>query len=153
MRHPNGHRQAVPAPGFTLLELMVVLVLLGMAVAVTAPATGRFLDRLERRKQERRVMAAVRYARLQAVTSGRPVILRPGEDGRVLVFTGGVDERREIGLADGQRLLFDPDTVVFYPEGMATPATITLAGDRRSRTIVVDLLTGLPGLRIQEDGR
>ena len=154
MMRGHGRTHApLPAAGFTLLELMVVLVLLGVILAVTAPATGRFLDRLEGRKRERQIMAAVRYARLQAITSGQPVILQPEDDGRILAFAGGLEERREIDLAEGQRLVFEPASIVFYPEGMATPATITLTDDFRSRVIVVDLLTGLPAFRVQEEER
>jgi len=130
--------------GFTLLELLVVLIVLGVTVAVTAPATGRFLDRLQARKTKREVMAAVRYARLQAVTHGEVVVLRLGDDERSLEFGGGIEGRRPIALADDERLLLEPGTVLFYPEGMATPAEITITDGFHHRTVRVDPLTGLP---------
>ena len=52
-RHPAGHnptaarranrRRPAAAAGFTLLELLVVLVILGLLASVTAPAVARYL--------------------------------------------------------------------------------------------------------------
>ena len=53
-RHPAGHnptaarranrRRPAAAAGFTLLELLVVLVILGLLASVTAPAVARYLS-------------------------------------------------------------------------------------------------------------
>jgi len=146
LRRRRGQR------GFTLLELLVVLVMLAVIVAVTAPATGRFLDRLEARKKERRLMAVLRYARLQAIAGGETVTVRVGEDGRVLELAGGVEERRNVGLGEDERLQLEPEPMYFYPEGTATPGELILAGDYRSLTIDIDPLTGLPVRRLTEAG-
>ena len=62
-----------PAPrtsfGFTLLELIVVLFILGLATALVAPAFTRSFGRLQLTAAARDLAALCRYARTQAITS------------------------------------------------------------------------------------
>lgn len=58
-----------PSPGgFTLLELMVVLVLISLMVALVVPRFAGSLSRLETTTVSRKIAAGLRYARSRAVT-------------------------------------------------------------------------------------
>ncbi len=138
--------------GFTLLELLVVLVLLGIMATVAVPAMGRFLDSLAFKKQTAKVMAAVRYARLRAVTSGREVRLRLGEDELSLDLSGGVEEHRALDLEDRDAALqLEPEVIIFSPQGFATPGAITLRVGERTETVEVDPMSGLPQLLLEDE--
>jgi prepilin-type N-terminal cleavage/methylation domain-containing protein len=65
-----------PTEGVTLLELLVVLTLLGVALAAAAPSLGATLDRYRARSALDRVATDLFYARAYAVRSGRRVQLR-----------------------------------------------------------------------------
>ena len=56
--------------GFSLLELLTVLLLLAMIAAVSAPATGRFLRTIADRKKSHEIMATLRYALSGTGTGG-----------------------------------------------------------------------------------
>jgi type II secretion system protein H len=141
--------------GFSLIELLVVLILIGIMAGVTGPAVGRFLDSLEFKKQTAKVMAAIRYARLTAITRGKYLVMTASEgeggSGTSLTLSGAVEEVRDLALDEDATLELDPVELVFLPEGYATPGTLTLTRGERSETISIDPLTALPMMEEEED--
>ncbi len=140
-----------PNKGFSLLELMVVLVVLGIMASVAVPATGRFLDSLEFKKQTEKIMASVRYVRLKAVTSGKPLKIAVAEESNFLVISGAFSENRDVGLTSDDTLELAPAEIFFFPEGYATPGVLSFTIGKRSREIIIDPLTGLPILDYSDD--
>ena len=130
--------------GFSLLELLTVLLLLAMVAAVSAPATGRFLNTIADRKKSHEIMATLRYARLLAVSKGVPVDLTVNAEGDALQLSGPVDETRTFGFGEGEKLTLEPAMVSFYPEGIASVGRLTYQSDRRRQQIDIDPLTALP---------
>ncbi|MGV1100712.1 pilus assembly FimT family protein [Thiovibrio sp. JS02] len=139
----NGSRH-LGRRGFSLIELLLVLMLLGIIAGVAAPATGRFLDSLRFREQTAELLAAIRYARLMAVGRGRPVHLHFVPEEKALFFNGAVTERKPLTLAENGEVVFTPEILTFYPDGLATPARLVARSGRRSAEFVVDPLTGIP---------
>lgn len=130
--------------GFSLLELLAVLLLLALVAAVTAPATGRFLGTISDRKKSSEIMATLRYARLLAISKGQPVNLSVSDDGDALLLSGAVEESRTFGFGQDERLTLEPAVVSFYPEGIASVGRLTYQSDRRLQQIDIDPITALP---------
>lgn len=129
--------------GFSLLELLVVLVLLGFMAAITGPSLGRFLNSMETKKQTDKVLAAFRYARLKSVATGKPIEVRLSDDGKVVLLSGAVNEQRDFDLEFDDFLELEPAQITFYPEGQVTPGNIVVnKGDKIFR-FSLDPLTGL----------
>jgi len=59
--------------GFTLIELIVVLVIASMFFFVGAPAVGRLFDTIQFRDTVRELSSAAKNARREALVSGVPV--------------------------------------------------------------------------------
>lgn len=148
LRASNGrdHQQ-----GFSLIELLVVLVLLGVMAGIAGPATGRFLNSLEFKKQTAKVMAVMRYARLKAVTEGKALVITTEEGSSTVTMSGAVQESRSFDLEEGDTLEFDPAEIIFFPEGYATPCTIKFSKNERVQKIIIDPMTGLPLLDFSDD--
>jgi MSHA pilin protein MshC len=72
--------------GFTLLELVIVLVLLGVLAVYVGPRLG--LGQIERRGFAEDLLGALRYAHKRAVASGCSVRVSLGPGAYALAYTG-----------------------------------------------------------------
>jgi type II secretion system protein H len=130
--------------GFSLLELLTVLVILGVVAGVSAPAIGRMLDGLDFRQQVGDVMAVLRKVRLDAIVAGRPIEVRV-EDNRFILRRGNEEEEQmDLELDPDSELVLDTESIIFAAESTVTPAILTVTQGNRSRTISMDPLSALP---------
>jgi general secretion pathway protein H len=136
------------AAGFTLVELVVVLVLVAAVVAIGASAMSRQLPGQRLRESARELAAQLRYTRAQAIASGKSQLFtldartrewRAGDkrDGRIardirIVATGARNETEREGVA----------AVRFFPEGAATGGRFVLSHGRAAWQVDVEWLTG-----------
>lgn len=68
--------------GFTLVELLVVVLILAVVLGLAAPAFSAMLERNRATAAFHQLTASLAGARLAAVRMGRPVTLCPTQDGR-----------------------------------------------------------------------
>lgn len=133
------------AAGFSLLELLTVLVILGIFAIVSTPAIGRLLNTIAIRDKTQNIVSTLRYARLMSITTGQKVhvALDTTEDS-VFMFSGGVEERRPLELTNTDRLTMEPARVTFYPESRVSAAILRVVIGKQQREITLDPLTALP---------
>lgn len=141
--------------GFTLVELLVVLLILGLLTALAAPHLGRLVPRLEAKASARQVAAVLREARGLAIRDNREVAVVVDLDSRLVVIA---PRGRRVELAQdlGLRLLTGTVEVIddgsgrirFYPDGTSTGGRVTLTDAEHDYDVVVDWLTG----RVAVDG-
>jgi general secretion pathway protein H len=143
-----GRRPEVEA-GFTLLELVVALAVVGLALAVVTPAIGRGTDGLRARSQVASFAATLRHARERAISTQRPRrVVVDGSGHRVSVVTpaGGPDEREVIETrALSSRLAIEPldaSEVLFDARGGASGGDFKLTSGSIVYRVTVDRLTG-----------
>ena len=130
------------ARGYTLLELIVVLLILGAAAAVVAPSVGSLLWRSPLDEAAERAAALLHDARAAAARSGSSVTVALSADGRELrspTDTLRLEPPLRIEASRSER------TVVFYPTGLAAGAhwIVESEGEQaRTAVIEVSLLAG-----------
>ena len=145
MRSPGRH----PAAGFTLLEMLVVMALLGLAMTLVLPRLGSGGPAVQVRGAARDLAAAARAAQLDALTRNRVVDLTVDaagvhRDGRRLrEFPTGL--RLDLPGSEARSL-----ALRFYPDGSSSGGAVDLALGPRRYTVAVDWLTGTA--RVQEAG-
>jgi general secretion pathway protein H len=154
--------------GFTLVELIVVLVIMGFSIALVTPSFSRFLRTVELKGAAKKVGGILRYCRSEAVNKGRIVqVLFDSNLREVKVQAKGLTEEKEeqekkddtipkkiYSLPDGIRIkkvdvVSAPSTsdipfIEFYPNGGSNGGSIYLDDeDRNTFNIEVHFLTGM----------
>jgi prepilin-type N-terminal cleavage/methylation domain-containing protein len=145
--------QRVQSGGFTLIEIMMVVVILGMTLSMGLPAFYRAMKKEGMRKAESELVEACQTARRQAIMSGNEtkLIFHP-LDGTFEV--PGAYERKEIpvdiiidilGVNFIQYEKAPEAEVDFFRNGTSDEFTIVLRGaDGTARKISLDSVTALP---------
>ena len=122
--------------GFTLIELVVVIMLLAVVTALAASAVSRGLPGQQLRRASREIAAELRYTRARAIATGRPQVFV--FDTRTRAWRG--PDRRHgqvpasvLVIATGARSEQEGDgtaVVRFFPEGAATGGRFVLSAQR-----------------------
>jgi len=150
--------------GFTLLELIMVIVVIALGIAISFPALSRGTAALHLRAAGRDVLNVLRYAREKAITEQREVQFVAEKQGRQVVLTDELGEGGkshalprdvivESVFAGGEEIREGPLVVRFLPNGSSTPATIVLKSDAGGYLrIVTDPITGGARIVVGQEG-
>ena len=151
----RNNARSAPA-GFTLIELVLVLLILAVLVAMAAPSLRGFLAGRQAADAALNVLSLTRWARTEAISQGHPCRLNieggaywltvqqagayvaPGSEmGRRFALPEGASAG--FLAADGQKA---PAHVQFYPSGRCDTATIELRDrDGQSLRVICDCAT------------
>ena len=139
--------------GFTLLELLVVLVLMALMTGLAIPLISAGTPGAQIKAASRELMAGLRQAREQAIVSRQPAALTINVDDRRFQISGHprafqLPGKLQIGLfvaevEDNGKL----GSFVFYPDGSSTGGRVTVSLDGQTNRIDVDWLTGVARLQ------
>ncbi len=133
--------------GVTLLELLVVLVIVGLATTVVAFSAGRMRDSSLFREEARRIFLTAKHAREIALVERRDVTLRIDEEGRRYWLDLGADQTMEIHTVPSKFTLAGKD-LLFYPKGNSSGGIIEIANDNgRKYAIEIDQILGTPSIK------
>ena len=141
-------RRPPRASGFSLLEMLLVLVLIAAATALAATAMTGGITGLRLRASAKEIAAQLRYTRAQALATGEAqrFVIDPrghrwsaprGHHGEVprslgIAFIGA----RETQPSRGE------GAIVFFPDGASTGGRVQLSAKRAAWNVDVAWLTG-----------
>jgi general secretion pathway protein H len=141
-----GHRPEVGVRGFTLLELVVVLLVIAVAVAVVAPTIGRSVESVRARAEVAGVSATLRHAREQAITTRQSHTVVVNPTNRMVTVTADDDEVRWTRAISPRLRIDAPDpdalTIRFEPQGTSSGGAFRLTSGPVSYRVTVDAVTG-----------
>jgi general secretion pathway protein H len=131
------NRRASPgrANGFTLIEMIVVLVILGLMIGLVVARGPLHSQRLDMEATARGLAGALRVARGQALAQHRPVV--------VTVTANGyrVDGEPSHGVPADVALSGDA-AIRYAPDGSSSGGHIAVQGGTGRVSVAVDWLTG-----------
>ena len=135
--------------GFTLLELLVVLLLMTVVFAATPPLMSSIGLTTELRGSARQLAAGLRLARNEAVTKQQAEALTVDLEQREFSVAGKTralpdDEDVKVKLYTAQAELIDETrgNIRFFPDGSSTGGYIALADAKVEYRVKVDWVTG-----------
>ena len=135
--------------GFTMLELMVVLVIAVLIIALVPPLLSGLSGSTELRGAARQLAAGLRSARNEAVTKQRAASLFLDLEQRRFTVTGNrhdyaLPADADVKMYTAQSELRDATTggIRFFPDGSSTGGHIALSNERMGYRVNVDWLTG-----------
>lgn len=134
--------------GFTLLELMITLTVMGLVLAVAAPAANKMYQSMQYREAVRDVHRALLSARYAAMVSGRSSDVVIDVDDKSLSYAR--DEQVHLPAAvdltveSAAELMQDGDKAVirFYSDGSSSGGSISLGRNERWIKLHVGWLLG-----------
>jgi general secretion pathway protein H len=151
--------------GFTLLELLVVLVIAGFLAAIVPPLYSKAVPGATLKSAARDFAISIREARSRAITTNSRIDLKVvsappsyaiGDDSAV-PLPNGVFLTAYNYLAAAQKSLTDIDALVgdnatirFYPDGSSNGAVVKVANGKSAYRVDVSWLTG--DIRVSEVG-
>ena len=165
-KHTNTHKMHHSKDeGFTLLELILVMVILSTVLAMAAPSLRGFFSSRQTHDTAAQILALTQLARSQAISEG--VVYRLNFDTRQRTYwltaqQSGTFEKPQIGF--GQIFTLPKDMVMelegveeedtemflaFTPQGTVTAGTVRLV-DRRGRALEVTCPTVTESFSIVE---
>jgi general secretion pathway protein H len=152
-------RQRFRAAGFSLIELMFVMVLVVALFGLVGTSIGRSLAGAELRNEVREVIAGLRFTRGQAVIQRREQVFRVDAD-RLTWQAAGRDpqelpEGLDITLSTARSEMTGENAggIRFFPDGSSTGGSVLLSVDERKWYVTVGWLTGEISQDPPEDAR
>ena len=138
--------------GFTLVELLVVLVIALTAITISTVAYNKLSSQAHLKSSARHIAASLRYARSYAVAQGSESRLRIDLKNRTYNYTGNPQTfhlRNSINLDVFSAKDFSSNgfaEIRFAPDGSSSGGRVTLSVRDKSYVIYVNWLTGQVGL-------
>jgi general secretion pathway protein H len=134
--------------GFTLVEMLVVVMIIALAASVAVPLLGRPSDGLRLRAMTGEIVAAMQVTREAAITRNTETALMIDVDRNTLqspvvpLRRLAPDVTAKLEFAAPEQVGHSTGGFRFFPDGSSTGGTVTLLlGDQQAR-ICIQWLTG-----------
>jgi len=145
--------------GFTLLELLIIVIVMALALSVSYPSLSRGTTALHMRATGRDILNTFRYAREKAVTEQMGMKVRVDREKQALFLTDDLDNGNRAYFLpgdvkidriaqNGSEVINGPLVIRFLPNGSSEDTEILLKSKTGSYLrIISDQVTG--GARIE----
>ncbi|WP_376692662.1 GspH/FimT family pseudopilin [Wenzhouxiangella sp. EGI_FJ10409] len=143
--------------GFSLIELMVVMLIVSMLFAVVGVSVSRSVRGAEIRNASRDIVAGIRHTRGQAIIQRQQQVFHVDADARSWTAAGRdaveLPEGLDITIETARSELTGENAggIRFYPDGASTGGSVELLAGERTWTVEVSWLTGEVSLKQASD--
>lgn len=140
----------VAMEGYSVLEMLVVLAIIGSAVAIAQPSFRGVPEQIQLRTAAQGVLSALKSTRAAAIARNRDLALVFDLDRReyssAAISTTALPKtiRLELKVANLSAETSVKPTIWFFPDGSSTGGDLVLKSHERSSHICINWLTGIP---------
>ena len=134
--------------GFSLIELMVVMVLVVGLFGLVGTSISRSVGAAELRNEVREIIAGLRHTRGQAIIQRKEMVFRADADKLTWQAAGEEQQQLPQGLditlttARSEMTGENAGGIRFFPDGSSTGGSVLLSVDERKWYVTVGWLTG-----------
>jgi len=157
----QGLTSAKSSAGFTLLEILLVLTIIGMASILVVPNVGN-LDARVFSTQFRQANTLLNYARRTAVVQGQPASIEfyaeSQRENEVVSSRTAIGKWQSTGAeiifidsTEREKEVEDKIEITFFPEGGSTGGTLIMVLGERREAIEIDPFTGRVSTEIENE--
>ena len=144
----NRIRKPGRARGFTLVELMVVMVIIALVMGLVATSMSRSISSAEARAASRKLVASLRYTRAREIIDKKEQVFQLDTEKRSYQVPG----RKQVNLPEGVDVTITTarsevtseavSGIRFFPDGGSTGGHIELTINDREYRVNIAWLTG-----------
>jgi general secretion pathway protein H len=149
MKHRLDSRLCGNDRGFTLLEIIIVLAIAGIAYAILLAVPGRGASIADLKASARVLASGLRQAQSMAMATKRDALLTIDLDAREFQMPGEKESRKlpdnidlKLYTAQSEVVSDKRGSIRFYPDGSSTGGRITVGSGERKYLVDVEWLTG-----------
>ena len=133
--------------GVTLLELLVVLFIIGLATAMVVFSAGRMRDNSVFREEARKIYLTAKHAREVAILERQDVALKIDEEGNRYWLDYGSNKTSEMHAVPKKYPLSGKD-LYFFPKGNSSGGLIEIRNEKGQKyAIKVDQVLGTSSIK------
>src|ERR1700722_8793706 len=129
-------------PGFTLVELLVVLAIIGLSLAIAAPFLANHVTGASLNSAAGEIRAALRQARSTAIAEDRSVVFQGDPSGGYWLDRGHFTLPLMSGAQPLRVATIGGARISFFASGGSSGGRILVSSGGGRREIAVDTLTG-----------
>jgi len=154
---PSGTTSRAREGGFSLIELMVVMLIVSMLFALVGVSISRSIQGAEIRNASREIVAGIRHTRGQAIIQREQQTFQVDADSK----TWTAAEREPVEIPEGLDITINTARsemtgenaggIRFYPDGASTGGSVELLAGERTWTVEVSWLTGEVSIKRESD--
>jgi general secretion pathway protein H len=115
--------------GFTLLELLVVLFIVGVIVSIVAVSVGRLRDKTVFTEEARRIYLTTKHAREASILERREVAFRLNEETNTYWLDYSASKPSE-NHAVPKRFIITGADIFFFPKGNSSGGLIEIQNEK-----------------------
>ena len=133
--------------GFTLFELILVLFIIGLAVAVVMSSGSRMQEKALFNTEARNLYLTVKHAREISIVEKTNIVFKVDKDAKKYWISYGDDKTSEKHSVP-QQYTFEGSDVLFFPKGNSSGGKIEIGNEKGQKyEVTVDEVFGAPSLK------
>jgi len=134
--------------GFTLLELLLVLFIMGLAAAVAMSSGSRMQEKALFNTEARKLYLTVKHAREISIIERMNIVFKVDQEAKKYWIAYGDDDKTSETHSIPQKFTIAGEDILFFPKGNSSGGRIEIGNEKgRKYEVTVDQVFGTASIK------